>query len=525
MTAGGQVLTPEETARWQATIDRWRISPFHFVLEALFGIQEHEWRPWLPGSPHPLDPTFRGEPPNGPELWQGVFLKDVGVALVEGKRRFTVRAGHGVGKSTIEAWLILWFVLFHRQLKCPVTANSQDQLRDVVWAEIARWHRELPLFLKNSIEIAAEKIYVKCDPEGSFAVARTARPEKPEALQGFHATVLAFFIEEASGIEDVIFETAAGALSSADSWVFMFANPTRTSGYFFRSHHTMSAEWRCYHVPCSHSSRVDPNYARTVAKEFGEQSNTYRVRVLGEFPLTEDDSVISMGTVRAAVNREVGLSTSAVIWGLDVARFGDDSTSLAKRRGPMLLEPTKEWRKIDLMQTCGRVIYEYRNTPQELRPAHICIDVIGLGAGVVDRLREQGLPARGINVGEAPASDDGRYMRLRDELWFKGREWFESMAVCIPDDAELIAELVGPKYKIESTGKIKVESKDDMKKRGVKSPNRADALLLTFAVSDFAMDRRQTVALMDYDVHNVSAEDFEREIRQSRAIGHDWTPF
>jgi hypothetical protein len=505
-------------------VDRWSRSPFHFVLEALFGLQEHEWRPWQPGSTHPSSPLYRGPAPNGPELWQGEFLKDVGRAFYEGRRRFSVRAGHGVGKSTVEAWLILWFVLFFRNLKVPVTANSQDQLRDVVWAEISRWHRELPEFLKNLVEITAERICAKGDPEAAFAVARTARPEKPEALQGFHAETLAFFIEEASGIEDIIFDTAGGALSSEGSWVFMFANPTRTSGYFFRSHHEMSAEWRTYHVPCSHSSRVDPSYAKTMAREYGEASNNYRIRVLGEFPLTEDDSVISMGVIRAAVNREVGWSNAAITWGLDVARFGDDSTSLAKRQGPLLLEPTIEWKKVDLMQTCGRVINEYRNTPLDLRPSSINIDVIGLGAGVVDRLREQGLPARGINVGESPSTDDGRYMRLRDELWFKGREWFQTLAVCIPEDKELIAELVGPKYKIESSGKIKVESKDDMKKRGVKSPNRADAFLLTFATSEIAVERRMPIATMDYDPYEVSTENFERALRQTRS-GTDWSPW
>ena len=110
-------------------------------------------------------------------------------------RRFSVRAGHGPGKTTVEAWLILWFVLFWRDLKVPVTANSQDQLSDVVWAEIARWHRQLPAFLKDMVEVSATRVFIKADPEGSFAVARTARPERPEALQGFHARTLAFFID------------------------------------------------------------------------------------------------------------------------------------------------------------------------------------------------------------------------------------------------------------------------------------------------------------------------------------------
>lgn len=502
---------------WRTSVQRWAQSPFHFVLEAIFKIEEADWQPWKPGSPR-----FASQ---GPELWQGNFLKDVGRARIEGRRRFSVRAGHGVGKTSIEAWLILWFVLFHRNLKVPCTANSQDQLRDVLWAEVARWHRELPKFLFDMVEVSAERVFAKADPEGAFAVARTARPERPEALQGFHAETLAVFVEEASGIEDVIFETAGGALSSADTWIFMFANPTRTSGYFHRSHHENRGQWRTYHVPCSASSRVDASYAQQMAAEYGETSNVYRVRVLGEFPLTEDDSVISMGIVEAAVNREVGATWSGVVWGLDVARFGDDSTALCKRRGNMMLEPIKEWKKKDLMQTCGLIAAEFRLTPTEAAPQAINVDVIGLGAGVVDRLRELGLPVRGINVGEAPATDDRRYMRLRDELWFKTRDWFETRAVSMPPDQALIAELCGPKYKIESSGKIKVESKDDMKKRGVKSPNRADALCLTFAGGgEFAVETRRIVAQQTYDPFEVNSNDFERAIRQAQS-GHDYSPF
>lgn len=503
---------------WRAMTHRWANSPFHFVLEAIFKMTEETWQPWMPGTPRPETP------PRGCEYWQGEFLKDVGRSKVEGKRRFSVRAGHGPGKTTVEAWLILWFVLFHRNLKVPVTANSQDQLHDVVWAEITRWWRELPPFLKDMIEITATRVVVKADPEGSFAVARTARPERPEALQGFHAQTLAFFIEEASGIEDIIFETAGGALSSEQSYVFMFANPTRSSGYFYRSHHQNRGSWRVYHVPCHASSRVSPNYAKQIASEYGEASNVYRVRVLGEFPLSEDDAVIALGLIEAAIDRDVSPSDSGLVWGLDVARFGDDTTALARRRGNVLLGPVVEWKKYDLMQTCGVIAQLYGETPLEQRPSAINVDVIGLGSGVVDRLREIGLPVRGVNVGEQPSSSPDRYMRLRDELWWKAREWFESRAVTMPRDDALISELVSPKYKLESSGKIKIESKDDMKKRGVRSPNKADALCLTFAGGDFAIENRRVVAQQSYDPFQVDSADFERAIRQNRA-GHDYSPF
>ena len=515
----GSSVSSQERADWRNLVARWSDSPLDFALEALFKIDRARWQPWIPGTPRP---PFS---PVGLEKWQGDLLDDVARAKREGKRRFAIRSGHGTGKSTTQAILILWFVLFHRDLKVPVTANSADQLRDVLWSEIAKWHRELPKFLKDMIELNTERVFVKADPDGSFAVARTARPERPEALQGFHAGTLGFFIEEASGIEDVIFETAGGALSSEHSWVFLFGNPTRTSGYFYRAFHQNRESWRTYHIPCQVSSRVSPDYPKQIAQEYGLDSNVYRVRVLGEFPQTEDDSVISLGIVEAAVNRDVSPTESGIVWGLDVARFGDDTTALAKRCGNVLLEPVREWRKIDLMQVSGIIYREYAETPLEKRPTSINVDVIGLGAGVVDRLRELGLPVRGINVGEAAAFDPQRYMRLRDELWFRAKEWFDTRAVTIPKDQGLIGELTVPKYKIESSGKIKVESKDDMKKRGVKSPNKADAFNLTFAGGDVAIESRRFSAVSHYDPFEaVGSQDFERAVRQTQA-GMDYAPF
>jgi hypothetical protein len=273
------------------------------------------------------------------------------------------------------------------------------------------------------------------------------------------------------------------------------------------------------------SSRVSPNYAKNIADEYGEDSNVFRVRVLGEFPLAEDDAVIPLGWIEDAMVRDISPSVEGVVWGLDVARFGDDSTALAKRRGNVLLEPVKEWKKADLMQTVGRVAKEYRETPIGQQPHAINVDVIGLGGGVVDRLRELGLPVRGINVGEQAAMDPLRYMRLRDELWFEARRWFESKAVAMPRDDRLAAELIGPKYGHESSGKLKVESKSDMKKRGVRSPNLADAFCLTFAGGDEgSFTRRRSVAQNVYNPFEVGTEEFELGMRAASA-GMDWQPF
>jgi phage terminase large subunit len=481
---------------WQQKLAAWKTSPLLFAKEALRAT---------------------------PEAWQAQVLADI----ESGETRLAIRAGHGVGKSTLEAWVILWYVLFHRPCKIPVTANSQDQLRDVLWAEISKWWRKLPPFLQTIVEVTAERVEVVANRADAFAVARTARPEKPEALAGFHSDHLLFVIDEASGIEEIIFETASGALSTPGALILMAGNPTRTTGYFWKAFHENSGSWKTYHVPCSASSRVSPNYALEIAREYGIESNVYRVRVEGEFPLTEDDSVIPLGLVESAFDRDVSPSESGVVWGLDVARFGDDSTALAKRRGNVLLEPVREWKKFDLMQTAGVIVKEYRETPLEFRPSAINVDVIGLGGGVVDRLRELGLPVRGINVGEQASFDPQRYMRLRDELWWKTREWFESRAVSMPPDRALKGELVAPKYKLESSGKIKVESKDDMKKRGVKSPNKADALCLTFAGGDLVrFEAHRATAHMSYDPFRTNDPiEYERDQMRQTNAGTDYTPF
>jgi hypothetical protein len=168
---------------------------------------------------------------------------------------------------------------------------------------------------------------------------------------------------------------------------------------------------------------------------------------------------------------------------LDVARFGDDSTTLAKRRGNAITEPIKMWRGKDLMETCGMIKVEWDATPGGMRPTEILVDVIGLGAGVVDRLRELNLPVRGINVAELPALDGHRFSRLRDELWWKAREWFEQRDCTIPNDEALVDELCGPLYTVTSAGKIQIEPKAHMKRRLGRSPDKADAFCLTFATT------------------------------------------
>ncbi len=411
---------------------------------------------------------------------------EAGRAVVE-KRRVSIRSGHGTGKSTFMAWCVLWFLASYFPAKVPATAPTSHQLDDVLWSEIAKWHRLMKArcpVLGNQFEWSAGAFRMKSAPNESFSVARTSRPERPEALQGFHSEHILFLIDEASGVADNVFEVAEGALSTDGAFVVMAANPTRQSGYFFESHHKMRAAWAALHWDGEASPMVSKTYVENMAKKYGRQSPVFKVRVKGNF-VGAVNGVIDLELCEAAKIREVEpVSSAHTIWGVDVARFGDDSSALAKRKGNVQLEPVREWYGKDTMQTTGIVKAEWDATPEAERPIAINVDVIGIGAGVVDRLKEMGLPVNGINVAESEAvndRDDRQFNRLRDELWWRSREWLERRDCRLCDDEETIAELTTPTYTILSNGLIQVERKDEMKKRGVKSPNRADAWNLTFA--------------------------------------------
>ena len=410
-----------------------------------------------------------------PEKWQ----KEVLTSIVENDR-VSVRSGHGVGKTAMLSWLILHWLITRYPSKIACTAPTAHQLEDVLWGEVAKWYRRMPDGLKQLLRVSRDRVEVVDAPQESFSVARTARKEQPEAFQGFHSENMLFIIDEASGVEDIIFEVGEGSMSTPGAKTLMTGNPTRTSGYFYDSFHSSRNMWQTFKVGCVDSSMVGEKYLEQMAEKYGKTSNVYRVRVLGEFPAGDEDAVIPLALIEEAVHRQVNQVEGSMVWGLDVARFGSDRSSLAKRMENTLTEPIKFWRGKDLMQLCGIVTEEYNRMKGWEVPNEILIDSIGVGAGVVDRLSELGLPARGINVAETP-SIQTRFNRLRDELWWKAREWFEERNTTLPNQDELIAELSMPRYNYTSAGKLKVESKAEMRKAGMQSPDLADSLCLTFA--------------------------------------------
>lgn len=414
-----------------------------------------------------------------PDVWQRSCLEAVG----RGERRLSIRSGHGVGKTSFESWVCVWALSTMPLVKIVITAPSGPQLWDALFAEIKLWFRMLPDGIYDLFTVGADRISANAAPERVFLTARTSRAETPEAMQGIHAEGGRVIIigDEASGIPEAVFEAGAGSMSGADCTTILAGNPTRASGFFFDTHNSLRDMWLTFHVSCLDCPRVTPDFILDMASRYGELSNAYRVRVLGEFPLSDDDTFIPLELVTAAQARDIASTLdSPATWGLDVARFGRDSSALVNRRGPVSTVMNK-WRGLDLMQLVGAVKHAFDTCEPHLRPVEILVDVIGMGAGVVDRLRELGLPVRGINVAESPAFDpNGTYSRLRDELWGKGKAWLQTRAVRLEVSEEWLG-LSAPRFKFMSNGTLKIESKDEMRGRKVASPDVADAFLLTFA--------------------------------------------
>ncbi|MAR83985.1 MAG: hypothetical protein CMF55_04250 [Legionellales bacterium] len=401
-------------------------------------------------------------------------------ALAKGTRKMSVKSGHGTGKSTTASWAMLWFLLLRFPNKVVVTAPTSSQLFDAMYAECRRWVNELPKELQQLLNVKSDRIELVSAPSEAFISCRTARAETPEALAGVHSDHVLLIVDEASGVPEQVFEAAAGSMSGHSATTLMLSNPTRSSGTFFESHNRMAESWWTRTWSCIDSPLVSDEFVDEMRLRYGEESNAFRVRVLGQWPLADDNTIIPFHLVESAQHRDVEVyEDSKIVWGLDVARFGNDATALCKRQGSVITE-VRSWRGLDLMQTCGRVVAEYNALPPSKRPSELLVDSIGLGSGVVDRLRELDLPVRGINVSESPSMGD-TYMNLRSELWFKAKAFLEERGCKIPKDDQLLSELTSVRYSFTSSGKMKAESKDEMRKRGLGSPDLADAFCLCMA--------------------------------------------
>lgn len=405
----------------------------------------------------------------------------------------SVRSGHGVGKSAVEAWLILWYMFTRPHCKIPCTAPTQHQLQDILWSEIAKWlqsSRALsPMFVWTR-----ERLYFKNHPETWFAVARTAT--NPDALQGFHADNVFFVIDEASGVSDKVFEPVLGAMTTQGVRLLMCGNPTRLTGFFHDSHTRNRALYDTHHVDGRASRRVSDVFVRQIIAMYGEDSDVFRVRVAGEFPRAQSDSFIAMEWAEKASegNGPPPLTASRVDIGIDVARFGDDSSALVALLDRRYELPPEIYHHNDTMQLTGHAVALIRRMAADYPAAsiHVKVDCDGLGVGVYDRLNEQraailqGRPDApellechfGGAGGKPSGADPVEYANSTGIMWGCVREALRTGVLTLHNDANQIAQLSGRRYAINSKGEIELERKESMKKRGLPSPDIADALAL-----------------------------------------------
>lgn len=423
------------------------------------------------------DPTLFVEGMLGaiPDPWQS----EVMAAVAAGNRGVSIRSGHGVGKTSCLSWLALWWIGTHYHAKVIITAPTSAQLHDALLPEAKAWLKQSPPGFRDLFNIKSDRIELIADPERNFISAKTSRAEQPDALQGVHAEHVLLICDEASGIPEQVYESAGGSMSAHHASMVLAGNPIRSTGYFYDTFHKLSDRWKTFHISCKNTGRVSSEYVEECRVRYGEESNTYRVRVLGEFPRGDDDTVIPQELVADAISRDVEPTQfGPTVWGVDVARFGADASALCKRKGNAVTEPIRLWRNLDTMQLTGAIKAEYDCSIE--KPTEIFVDAIGLGAGVADRLRELDLPAYAINVSESPAMGQ-HYLNLRAELWYKAKNWLEGRNVRLPRDESLKSELTTVRYAYTSSGRVKIEAKADLKRRGVASPDSADAFVLTFA--------------------------------------------
>jgi hypothetical protein len=431
---------------------------------------------------------------SGPRKWQREVLTDIAAHIKQngGKIDFdtlreAVASGRGIGKSALVSWLVIWMLTTRIGSTTIVSANSESQLRKVTWAEITKW---LAMGLNSHwFEVSATSLQpakwltelVERDLRKGTRYwgveGRLWSAENPDAFAGVHNMdgVLVIF-DEASGIDDAIWAVTAGFFTenTPNRFWFAFSNPRRNTGYFYETFHSKRDFWSTKIVDARTVEGTDKAVYQQIIDEYGPDSSQAHVEVYGQFPDAGDDQFISAYTVDEAMKRVKYQDLSApIVIGVDPARFGADATVIAIRQGRDIAKIIRH-RGDDTMTVVGYVI----EAIEEFKPTLVVIDEGGLGAGIVDRLKEQRYKIKGVNFGNK-AKNPIMYGNMRAQMWGDMREWLKTAS--IPNDRFLKTDLISPMMKPDSRGTIFLESKKDMKARGLASPDAADAIAVTFA--------------------------------------------
>lgn len=452
----------------------------------------------------PKDPIWWARKVLGVQFWSA--QRDI-IESVRDNDRTTARSCHGIGKSHLAGNTALWFLYSFPYSIVLTTAPTWRQVEKLVWKEVRASIR------KTKIELGGE--LAKKSPELQIVqdewVALGLSTNQPDRFQGFHARHLLVIVDEAAGVKEDIFEAIEGVLTSEHCRLLCLGNPTLIGGTFYRSHREPG--WKTFHIsafdtpnftafgideadfekntwqekitgPLPAPWLITPQWAYDKFVRWGPKHPAYQARVLGNFPEQGENNVIPLAWIEASMERwKETTGQGSIVLGVDVARYGQDLSVIAPRQGSKIL-PLQVYSGKDTLEFTGEVLKAARATNAK----HIKVDVIGLGAGVVDPLKAAEAPVIAVNVAASSdvVDDDGNriYANLRAELWWALREALDPKnpePLALPPDDDLLGDLAAPNYKINAKGAIQIEEKEKTKARLGRSPDRGDAVMLTFA--------------------------------------------
>jgi hypothetical protein len=421
----------------------------------------------------------------GPRKWQADVLGDIRDHLQNDETRFqplceAVASGHGIGKSALIGQIIVWALSTCEDCKVLITANTKPQLKTKTQPEVAKWFR---LAINSHWwNIATESIRVKGKKHEQTWRADfvTWSVSNTEAFAGLHnkGKRIVVIYDEAAGIDDAVWEVTLGALTDENTeiiWI-AFGNPTRNTGYFRKVFGALKHRWKTRQIDSRTVEGTNKAYLQQIIDDEGEDSDIARIRVRGEFPRASWNQFISSEDVaKCRKYKAEGYESQAKVLSLDVARFGDDSNKVYLRQGRKA-EKVGSWHGVDTVQTAHRFIELINHH----KPDASIIDGDGLGAGVVDTVRNAGYKVLEFHGGNEPI-DPKKYYNRRAEAWGLMRDMLKA-GMEIPDEPEVEDDLTGTEYGFTNTGQIILEKKEHMKARGLKSPDNGDALAMTFSV-------------------------------------------
>ena len=435
----------------------------------------------------------------------GAVLDDWQVEVLEAvaaRQRVALKASKGPGKSTVLAWVALWFLATRPHPKVVATSITGDNLRDGLWTEIAKWLGRSE-FLRASFEWTSERVASVEHPETWWASARTwprsgDASQQADTLAGLHADHVLFLVDEAGGIPDAVVAAAEAGLANAseehgrEAKLLLAGNPTHLEGPLYRACTSERPLWWVKEISGDpddpqRAPRVSAEWAREQISKYGRDNPWVLVNVFGKFPPSSANTLLGVEEVEAATKRMLPRGTwedEPKVLGIDVARYGDDRSVLFPRQGFAAMQPTvlRNLSTMELVGQAARLIDRWR-------PDAVFVDSATFGAGVIDRLLQLGYPVLGVDFGGKPVTA-GKFANRRAEMYFALAEWVRAGGALPSGHPELTAELTAPTYKFDNANHLLLEKKAEVKKRTGRSPDLADGLALTFAAPVAPRDLR-----------------------------------